>query len=134
MKFSSIRMSIRSLTSIRKVYRLVSAVSQVYQTVTQGSPKKILQSTKLVRVYCGSIPISLRDLRSTLEPLKSHTRKLHTSEIACAFSLKLHKWLSEIAWNGILRYIDVLIDITLITGEACAEVRHAAHAPCTYAI
>ena len=48
MKFSSIRMSIRSLPSIRKVYRLVSAVSQVYQRVTQESPKKILQSTKLL--------------------------------------------------------------------------------------
>ena len=65
-------MSIRSLPSIRKVYRLVSAVSQVYQRVTQGSPKKILQSTKLVRVYCGSIPINLRDLRSILnDPPKS---------------------------------------------------------------
>ena len=75
MKFSSIRMSIRSLPSIRKVYRLVvSAVSQVYQRVTQGSPKKILQSTKLVRVYCGSIPISLRDLRSILNDLPKSTK------------------------------------------------------------
>ena len=70
MKFFSIRMSIRSLPSIRKVYRLVSAVSQVYQ----GSPKKILQSTKLFRVYCGSIPISRRDLRSILNGLPKSTK------------------------------------------------------------
>ena len=74
MKFFSIRMSIRSLPSIRKVYRLVSAVSQVYQRVTQGSPKKILQSTKLFRVYCGSIPISRRDLLSILNGLPKSTK------------------------------------------------------------
>ena len=74
MKFFSIRMSIRSLPSIRKIYRLVSAVSQVYQRFTQGSPKKILQSTKLVRVYCGSIPISLRDLRSILNDVLKSTK------------------------------------------------------------
>ena len=67
-------MSIRSLPSIRKVYRLVSAVSQVYQRVTQESPKKILQSTKLFRVYCGSIPISRRDLRSILNGLPKSTK------------------------------------------------------------
>ena len=80
MKFSSIRMSIRSLLSIRKVYRLVAAVSQVYQRVTQGSPKRILQSTKLVRVYCGSIPVSLRDLRSILNDLPKSTK--------CIFNLR----------------------------------------------
>ena len=74
MKFFSIRMSIRSLPSIRKVYRLISAVSQVYQRVTQESPKKILQSTKLVRVYCGSIPISLRNLQSILNDLPKSTK------------------------------------------------------------
>ena len=74
MKFFSIRMSIRSLPSIRKVYRRVSAVSQVYQRVTQGSPKKILQSPKLFRVYCGSIPISRRDLRSILKSLPKSTK------------------------------------------------------------
>ena len=70
----SIRMSIRSLPSIRKVYRLVSAVSQVYRRVTQGSPKKILQSTKLFRVSCGSISISRRDLRSILNGLPKSTK------------------------------------------------------------
>ena len=74
MKFFSIRMGIQSLPSIRKVYRLVSAVSPVYQRVTQGSPKKILQSTKLFRVYCGSIPISRRDLRSILNSLPKSTK------------------------------------------------------------
>ena len=74
MKFSSIRMSIRSLPSIPKVNRLISAVSQIYQRVTQGSPKKILKSTKLVRVYCESIPISFRGLRSILNNLPKFTK------------------------------------------------------------
>ena len=84
-------------------------------------------------------------LRATSQPLdrtcQSGPVTIHSnlwnripSEIACPFSLKLHKWLSEITWNKIFRYIDVLIDINLITGRACAEVTHAAHAPCTYAI
>ena len=67
-------MSIRSLPSIRKLYRLVSAVSQVYQRVTQGSIKKILQSSKLFRVYCVSIPISRRDFRSILNGLTKSTK------------------------------------------------------------
>ena len=63
------------------------------------------------------------------EPIYTRTSENAYCEIACPFSLKLHKWLSEIARNEIFRYIDVLIDINSITGGACAEV-----APCTYAI
>ena len=55
----SIKTSLRNLPSIPS-----------HRPVTE----KILQSTKLVRVYCGSIPISLRDLRSILNDLPKSTK------------------------------------------------------------